>query len=88
MNPVGDATAGMPGLCTADEPGKYGAPKGKPLEGWLLEAEEVGIGGEKGKDDGKFEIEGWRLMLEPGEMDGGGGGSSLEETPSALSFAS
>jgi hypothetical protein len=50
--PVGDGTDGTPGLCTPEDPGKYGAPKGKPLGVWLLEAEEVGIGGEKGRDDG------------------------------------
>jgi hypothetical protein len=50
--PVGDATDGMPGLWTPEEPGRNGAVKGNPFEAWLLEADEVGIGGEKGNDDG------------------------------------
>lgn len=55
---------------------------------WLLEAEDVGIGGENGSDDGKCVIDACRLMVEPGETDGGGGSSFPKETPSALSLAS
>lgn len=54
----------------------------------MLEAEEVGSGGENGNDDGQCVMEGWRLMVDPGDTDGGGGSSSPKETPNALSFAS
>lgn len=55
---------------------------------WLLEADEVGRGGEKG--NGGYCTDGCRLRsVVTGEMDGGGAGSSSpNETPRALSLAS
>ena len=47
-NPVGDATDGMPGLCIPEK----GPGNGKPFCAWLLDADEAGMGGEKGIDDG------------------------------------
>ena len=81
----GDAPVGIPGLCVADVTNWPG--NGNPGIAWLLEAEEVGIGGENGSG-GYCAIDGCLLVVDPGEIDGGGGSSSPNETPSARSFAS
>jgi len=86
-NDTGDMPAGMPGLGAPDIP--KGPGKGKPGVAWLLDAEEVGIGGEKGS--GGYWCDGCRLIEVAGDIAGGGGGtgsSSPNETPNALSFAS
>lgn len=83
---TGEVVGGMPGLVTADPrpPGMKGAGNGK----WLLEADEGGIGGEKGWPG--CWLEGLRLVFEvTGEMDGSGAGSSSWlDTPRARNFAS
>ena len=70
----------MPGLCVADVTNGLG--KGNPGIAWLLDADEGGIGGENGRG-GYCAIE-----VDAGEIDGGGGSSSPNETPRARSFAS
>ena len=82
---TGEATLGMAGLCEAEEP--KGPGKANLGAAWLLEAEEVGIGGEKGSG-GYCVTDACLLMVDAGEMDGGGGSSSPNDTPRARSFAS
>ena len=83
-NGTGDAPAGMPGLWAA---GALKCPgKGKPIAAWLLEADDVGIGGEKG--NAGYWAEGCLLGPEVGGEGGAGGSSSAKETPSARSLAS
>lgn len=49
LNDSGDATFGMTGLCVPDPlPGRKGAGKGNCCVAWLLDADDVGIGGENG----------------------------------------
>jgi len=56
--------------------------------GLLLVADEVGSGGENG-NGGYCVIDACLLISEPGEMEGGGGGSSSPiDTPSARNFSS
>jgi hypothetical protein len=86
LNERGEATEGTVGLWVADVP--WNAPgKGNPC-GPALVADEVGIGGEKGKGGYWFGV--CLLKFEgAGEIDGGGAGSSSpKDTPSALSLAS
>jgi hypothetical protein len=45
-NGMGDAPAGIPGLWVADV--GNGGGNGNPTTAWLLDAEDVGMGGEKG----------------------------------------
>jgi hypothetical protein len=61
--------------------------KGNPGTAWLLDAEEVGTGGENGRG-GYGAIDGCLLAVDAGEIDGRGGSSSPNETPNARSFAS
>lgn len=85
-NGPGEAPAGIPGLCEADVTNWPG--KGNPGTAWLLAADEVGIGGENGSGGYCAALDGCLLFAEAGEMDGRGGSSSPNETPSARSFAS
>lgn len=84
-NGTGDAPAGMPGLWEVVVTNWLG--NGNPGKAWLLDAEDVGIGGENG-NGGYGAADGCRLSVETGEIDGGGGSSSPNETPRARSFAS
>jgi hypothetical protein len=81
----GEAPAGMPGLCEADVTNWPG--NGNPGIAWLLDAEEVGTGGENGSG-GYCAIDACLLIVDAGEIEAGGGSSSPNETPRARSFAS
>lgn len=87
LNGPGDAPAGIPGLWAAEV--TNGTLNGKPGTAWLLDAEDVGIGGENGR--GGYCIDVCRLIDVAGEIAGGGGrggSSSPNETPRARSLAS
>lgn len=81
----GEAPAVMPWLWMADV--TNGLAKGNPGIAWLLDAEEVGTGGENGSG-GYCAIDGCLLVVDAGEIEGGGGSSSPNETPRARSLAS
>ena len=82
---TGEAPAGKPGLWVDAAPGMKGAGNGKPGIAWLLDAEEVGIGGENGS--GGYWAEGMRDGCD--DIEGAASGSSPpNETPRALSLAS
>lgn len=84
-NGPGEAPAGIPGLWAPE--GTNWPGNGNPGIAWLLDAEEVGNGGENGSG-GYCAIDGCRLIVDTGEIDGRGGSSSPNETPSARSLAS
>jgi hypothetical protein len=82
-NETGEETLDIPGLWVL---GAMNCPgKESPCTAWLLEADEVGKGGENGS--GGY-CDAWRLIEEDGEIEGGGWSSSPPETPRARSWAS
>lgn len=83
-NGTGDTPVGIPGL---DEAGRNWFENGYPGRAWLLDADDVGIGGEKGSDGYCTDACREGLVV-GGDTDGSGGSSSAKDTPRARSLAS